>query len=244
MQHFYPYFDVIKVDWPAQLDRALKSAATDHDDDAFTETLERMMVSLDDGHGAVRHKPVTEVLPLRWRWIEGRMIVVATAPSAGEVKVGDEITSFDGRPIKQVLQTREALTPSSTERLRLVKCRRRPVHLGGKSAVELTGRHADGRSFKLRMAYSLPVADYVKLPMPRRIEDVAPGIVYVNLLSLDEPALEKALPRLASAKAIIADVPRPSQPLQRQLFFNMYRARPFILRISTFRSSFVLTASA
>ena len=206
MQDFYPYFDVVKDDWPAQLDRALKSAATDHDDDAFTETLERMMVSLDDGHGVVRHKPVTAVLPLRWRWIEGRMIVVATAPSAGEVKVGDEITSFYGRPITQVMQTREALTPGSTERLRLVKAADDLVVSGGKSAVELTGRHADGRTFKLRMAYSLPVADYVKLPMPPAIEDVAPGVVYVNLLTLDEAALEKALPRLATARAIIADV--------------------------------------
>ena len=30
-QHFYPYFDVVQADWPAELRRALSSAATDED---------------------------------------------------------------------------------------------------------------------------------------------------------------------------------------------------------------------
>ena len=34
-QHFYPYFDVVKTDWPAELPKALRTAATDAGPDEF-----------------------------------------------------------------------------------------------------------------------------------------------------------------------------------------------------------------
>ncbi|HST57588.1 MAG TPA: hypothetical protein VLK84_02800, partial [Longimicrobium sp.] len=54
-QHFYPYFDVSDADWPAELPRALRSAATDAGECAFLRTLRVMVAALDDGHGRVQH---------------------------------------------------------------------------------------------------------------------------------------------------------------------------------------------
>src|SRR5579864_4158129 len=48
-EHFYPYFDVVAADWPAELRRALRSAATDRDERAFLDTLRRLVAALHDG---------------------------------------------------------------------------------------------------------------------------------------------------------------------------------------------------
>lgn len=51
-QHFYPYFDVVPVDWLDVLKETLAAARTD-DEYAFLKTLRRMVAQLQDGHGAV-----------------------------------------------------------------------------------------------------------------------------------------------------------------------------------------------
>jgi hypothetical protein len=69
LQHFYPYFDVVEVDWPAELREALRAAGTDGDERAFLRTLRRMVGAIDDGHGSVSHPSVTSraTLPILWR---------------------------------------------------------------------------------------------------------------------------------------------------------------------------------
>src|SRR5262249_51895504 len=42
-QHFYPYFDVVKTDWPSALRQALTAAAKDADERAFLITLRRLV---------------------------------------------------------------------------------------------------------------------------------------------------------------------------------------------------------
>jgi hypothetical protein len=49
LQHFYPYFDVVKTDWRKALKDALTSAATDENENAFGNTLKRMVAQLHDG---------------------------------------------------------------------------------------------------------------------------------------------------------------------------------------------------
>src|SRR5207249_4935248 len=53
LEHFYPYHDVVKADWPGALEQALTAAAADRDDPAYLITLQRMIARLEDGHGFV-----------------------------------------------------------------------------------------------------------------------------------------------------------------------------------------------
>lgn len=52
-QHFYPYFDVVDVDWNGVLTEALERVLLDHSGDQYSETLHWMIAQLHDGHGAV-----------------------------------------------------------------------------------------------------------------------------------------------------------------------------------------------
>ena len=53
LQHFYPYFDVIDADWPHELEVALRKAAIDPNEAEFYQTLNRLVVALQDGHGSL-----------------------------------------------------------------------------------------------------------------------------------------------------------------------------------------------
>jgi hypothetical protein len=50
LQHFYPYFDVVKVDWEQALTDALKQSLKDHTTDQFVQTMKQMLEKTCDGH--------------------------------------------------------------------------------------------------------------------------------------------------------------------------------------------------
>jgi hypothetical protein len=122
-QHFYPYFDVVKVDWPAALIDALTTAATDPDAAAFHDTLRRLVSRLDDSHGTVRGGSGTVAsdgaLPVVWDWIEEQLVVTGIDPAgAGKVQVGDVVKSIDGRPAPQRVREMERLLSGATPQFR------------------------------------------------------------------------------------------------------------------------------
>ncbi len=106
-EHFYPYFDVVKVDWEPQLDSALAGALAARDGAAFLHTLNRLVARLQDGHGRVWHPRYSPdgVLPIRMEWIEGQAMVTASADSL--VRRGDAVVAIDGTPIQTLLRQAE-----------------------------------------------------------------------------------------------------------------------------------------
>ncbi len=72
-----PYFDVFKTDWPAELPKALRSAATESGVDAFHNTLLRRVAALKGGHGRVASPHASSQMQVRLTldWIENQLIV-------------------------------------------------------------------------------------------------------------------------------------------------------------------------
>src|SRR5262249_50772216 len=103
IQHFYPYFEVIKTDWNAELPKALRTAATD-DTRGFEKTLRRLMASLKDGHAGVvpwaagmRNALFS---PVTMEWVQGDFILTRVPDNAPEgVARGDRVLAIDGKPI-------------------------------------------------------------------------------------------------------------------------------------------------
>ncbi len=118
-QHFYPYFEEVRTDWPAVLRDSLTSAATDADAAAYHLTLRRLVAKLYDGHAVVRGGsgvlPWDGALPLAWDWVEDKLVVVNTDPAhAGRVNVGDIVTAIDGTPTTERMRRMEALVSGAT----------------------------------------------------------------------------------------------------------------------------------
>ncbi|HYC91094.1 MAG TPA: S41 family peptidase [Thermoanaerobaculia bacterium] len=207
LQHFYPYFDVVDVDWPAQLKTTLQAAGTDRDEQAFLLTLRRMMASIDDGHGSVQLLPAQAraSLPLLWRAIGDALVVTAVdAPESG-VNVGDEVIAIDGRPAMQALREVEERISSATPQWRRVVGQRNVAAGDAGSKSVLTIRNADGstRTVTLtRAARTEPLRE----KRPEMVAELKPGILYVDLDRLKDPDFEAALPKLAAARGIVFDL--------------------------------------
>jgi len=90
-EHFYPYFDVVRTDWPGARDAALRAAATDSTADQFDATIERLIAALRDGHGRVnRLARALATTDLQLTSAEGRVIVTALGDSSTATGVGSK----------------------------------------------------------------------------------------------------------------------------------------------------------
>jgi C-terminal processing protease CtpA/Prc len=211
-QHFYPYFDVVKTDWPAELRRALSTAATDADAQAFLSTLRRLVAALHDGHGNVYQSSsqgTAAQLPLLWDWVEDQLVITRVAEGkAGELKPGDVVVSINGRPAREALAEAESLASGATPQwVRWTALRR--LNYGKKDeAVRLEARHPGGAPFTAELTRSLPPYGPGSLEeaRPEKIAEVKPGIFYVDIGRINDGDFKGALDRLAGAKGIVFDL--------------------------------------
>lgn len=205
-QHFYPNFDVVKVDWSTQLRPALMDAATTSDAAAFRAVLSRLVAALADGHGGITFRGSGEILPISWEWIEDRLVVLAAAPGTG-LLVGDVVTAIDGREVAGLLAEKETLISGATSQWKRWRSSQ-AVKAGpvGSKAV-LTIQRSDGAALELTVQ-RVPVAEAMAVRpfAPEPVAELAPGIFYIDLDRVGNADLNDAWPQLAQVKGLIFDM--------------------------------------
>ena len=145
MQHFWPYFDVTKTDWPAQLAPALREAAADSGGAGFEVTLRRLSARLHDGH-VYANSPYTgydsRQWPFDWAFVEGQLVLTRVDTAQAEfASVGDEVIAIGGRPTSQWVVELEPLESGATpERVRFRVAR----SLLGRGANDTVARSLPG----------------------------------------------------------------------------------------------------
>jgi C-terminal processing protease CtpA/Prc len=211
-QHFYPYFDVVKTDWPAELRRALTAAATDRTVADFTDTLRRLVAALHDGHGRVggpRDWAAFSYPPLRWDWVEDRLVVtrVATAGAAG-LKPGDVIAKLDGVAASDALAAKESLISGATPQYKRYLALNDLADGLTDSELTLEILPPAGEAHKVTVRRTLDSTQFFDLapPRPAQVDEIKPGVFYLDLDRVTDKDFESAVPRLAKAKGVIFDL--------------------------------------
>jgi len=207
LQHFYPYFDVVKTDWPSVLPKALASAATDSGELAFLHTLRTMMAELQDGHGQVFHpdEPRGWSLPLLFGWIENELVVTRVADESLDVHPGDVIVRIDGKDAKRIFADMQALEPGATPQFKRWGALQR-LRSGGKdSEVTLELKKGAGETRTVVVRRNKPM-DAVEEIRPAKIAELEPGIFYVDLSRITDSDFNGALAKLADARGVIFDL--------------------------------------
>jgi hypothetical protein len=210
LEHFYPFFDAVGTDWPASVRRALNEAALDADAPTFLGTLSRLIAELRDGHAFAEWSgdDRDRRLPLLWRVIRGELIVTSVAPSLPALRRGDRILAIDGRETEVALAEAERRSSGATAGFR----RLRAVTFLASGALgqvrRLQVRRGDEEAFEISVPCSLPRDEAIRLrsPQPPEIAEIRPGIWYVDLDRLADPAFEASLPKLSKAQAIVFDL--------------------------------------
>lgn len=209
-QHFYPYFDVVDVDWPGVLTASMKQAAIDENRYAFYDTLKRMVGELEDGHGSVTLPGYVWPQPLNilFDWVGDRLIVVKAGEGVEKIKPGDEVVAIRGTPTAEWYAELRQRVSASTEGLARARVLWETPSFGMKNEpVEMTFRRAGsvGEEFTVTVPRT---SDYASLKeaRPANGSEVAPGIVYFDLNGADDPALRAAMPAISRADGVIFDL--------------------------------------
>ncbi len=202
-QRYYPYWDVVDTDWNAALHTALQSADRDPDDQAFIRTLRRFVAALHDGHAAVvRDGELSFVPPLTWDWIEDHLVITA---GPEPLRPGDLVLEIDGTPAAEALAAEEELTSASTPQHRRTRALATLAAGRQDTEIDLVVQPTEGpvRTVPLRRSHpadgSLPTNAEI-------IQEIQPGILYVDLRRATDDDFHNALLHLAVARGIIFDL--------------------------------------
>lgn len=204
LRHFYPYWDVIHVDWDRALRPALDDAGNATTRTAWKSALQRLLAPLEDAHITVidMAAPRPASLPIALAPIEGQWVIVATTVPE-QAKVGDVVTSIDGTPMPQAREQAEALVsgqPSSRSWKALQYLQWEPAAVSHAFGL----KHADGSTSTVSLAHTA-----TKMPAPTRpapIAELKPGVWYVDVARTDLQMFATNMTKLANAHAVIYDV--------------------------------------
>lgn len=206
-QHFYPYFDVVKIDWDKVLSETLTEALQNKTADEFYDTLRKMVAKLQDGHGIVYYKPNKTLggLPIRVEYIENQLVITASEDSSFEK--GDIIKIIDGKSGIEELIEEEKYVSGSPQ---LKRYRALNQFGGGPSGsiakIQLIRDNEiisveKKREDEKRDLFKNPILEF-DYPNIKRLEK---NIYYVNLQMIEEKNFLDSLQNLANADGIIFD---------------------------------------
>lgn len=209
VQHFYPYGPETRLNWDAELVRALRSAATDATLPQVDATFARMAAALKDGQATVSSFTglLRRPLPLALASVGDTVVVAHVADAAATaLRRGDVVLAFDGVPTAAALAREEALQSAATPWHR----RRRALAVlaqarGGPQGQYLTLRVRPAAGGPAREVRVMAAAQAVRAPRPDSIAELRPGVLYVDLERVTTRDLDALLPRLAGARGIVFD---------------------------------------
>jgi len=208
MQHFYPYFDVVGTDWLAQLPEALHAAATDSSVETFEVTLRRLSAKLHDGHVFVRSpywRYEATSWPFSWSFIEGQLVLVRVDSTRGAgARIGDEVVAIAGRPTSQCVRDAEPLESGATPQRMNTRIARALLSLAVADTISLDLRSSGGAARRVRITKYASVS--LTPAKPDSVQEVAPGVMYLDVNRIGDADLLGALPRINAGKGVIFDL--------------------------------------
>lgn len=205
-EHFYPYFDVVDVDWSAELRRALGEAAEAEDGADHLWVLRRLVASLDDGHGYVRHASRASLgwLPIAFAWAGDELVVSRVREGVDGVARGDVVVSADGRPLAEWVAERRQYVSAATEQYARFSLAGdlRYGPMGGSLRLRVQG--ASGRARGVELTYEAAPWD-PRDPRPEPVAELEPDVLYVDISRVDDAEFEAAVPAMVAARRVVFD---------------------------------------
>jgi len=207
LQHFYPYFDVVDIDWDTVLTQTLRRASTDQTPKDFLQTLRWMVAQLDDGHGNIEH-PLTEHEarpPFLVDEVEGEIAIVAVHLSVSDEACfsrGDVVVSLDGVTSMDIVTASEQLISGSPQWKKHLALRALGHGEQGSVAHLILDRQGETVSCDVVRSFKGGIWEN----RPTTLDELRDGVYYVNLSTTSMDDIEHHVDALAEAKAVIFDL--------------------------------------
>lgn len=203
-QHFYPYFDVVDVNWESEMKKALRRSFSDKNGDDHMITLEKFTAPLNDGHITVYGSSTNSFRPkIMWEWIESKLVITRVLDEAITLQVGDVVTHIDGIKAHKYFDEVKSRISAGTKGWLNYKAEFYSL-LGPENStitVKVNGKSTD-LTRDLSYHHSMQLIQN-NLKDYKMIDD---SIIYLNLDVISMSKINELLPTLEECKAIICDV--------------------------------------
>jgi hypothetical protein len=198
-QHFYPYFNVAKVNWDDELKKALSRSYNDKTPKDHLITLQRFTSPLKDGHCSVYCSTITNYTPpIGWEWIENKLVITNLNTANPNLRKGDIVTQINGIvPEKYFEEVYSRISAGTKGWLNYIAKR---MSLAGDRGSILKITVNDKTIDLIRNETNYPLSK--DKPCYRQIGD---SIWYLNIDRIEMDTINKLLPALEKCKAIICD---------------------------------------
>lgn len=202
-QHFYPYFDVVDVNWDNELTKALKRSITDKTPEDHLITLEKFTAPLKDGHIYIGYN-LSEYAapPIWWEWIENKLVISHIYKSIPNLHVGDIVTQINGISPEKYFEEINSRISAGTKGWLSYSSERRSL-LGVKgSLLKLTINNKP-----IEIPFEDNPYDFGRALTKGEIryKQIGDSIWYLNMDMIEMDTINKLLPVLEKCKAIICD---------------------------------------
>jgi C-terminal processing protease CtpA/Prc len=207
-QHFYPYFDVVKVDWHAALKDAIREAYVNKYAYEFQKTLQHLTARLKDGHIGVYSAHQGQFIPpFTWEWIENELVITHVADSSIGLKRGDIVKKIDSRTSHDFFEEIYNTISAGTKGWLKYRAETESLKAGYGSRIKLNILRSDNTTADLAVTRTLgPRQFYEASPLKDSIKMLANGIAYLNLDKISMNGINEALPQLEKCSTIICDL--------------------------------------
>ncbi len=217
-------FDLVpELNWDDILSEYLPKVMQDQSNEAYFLLLQECVGRLKDGHTQLypslpSFSRSTPCPPLQIRSVRGKAVITGIAKTEeiekSDIKVGDEITHVDGRPIQELLaKDIYPYIPASTPQGRDLKAY--PIMLRGpaESTVSLNIKTLEGAVRKVSLTRKSGGLYMLPRPSPRpdfEYRDLGNGFVYVALNTFASSGVvqkfNEEFKKISQAKGLIIDV--------------------------------------
>jgi hypothetical protein len=198
-QHFYPYFDVAKINWDDEFEKALLKSYRDKTAKDERVTLQIFTAPLKDGHCFVYNSTMIPYTPpIAWEWIENKLVITNLNTADPDLRKGDVVTQINGIDPEKYFEEAYSLISAGTKTNLDYRAARFSLAGDRGSILKITVKDKTINLVRTETNYLLSK----EKPRYRQIED---GIWYLNIDRIEMDTINKLLPVLEKCKAIICD---------------------------------------
>ncbi len=201
-QHFFPYFDDLRLDWENELENALIRSFKDSSLKDHLITLRKFTSPLNDGHITIDAKGVKEGVytpPFFWEWIGDKLIISDVWKDDLNLERGDEIIKINGISSKEYFDEINSMISAGT--LGWLRNISEELSLSGEKGSKIT---IETNSELIEVTRDQEPYSHSKYSTP--YEKIDERIEYINLSVLDMATFNYLLPELEKSTGLIIDL--------------------------------------
>ena len=206
LRHFYPYFDLVDIDWDKQFMNAVTKNETDYGLEDHLNTLKLLISPLKDSHmQVVAYEQEEYFPPIRFELVEGNLVITDVYADDLDIPIGTVIKKVNDVDWKVFFKDIENKIPAATKTFKMYKTAFEALVGDKETILKITTQ--ENREIKLKR--SINYDDYIRLNKKNRnflFKEIEPDIFYVNIQEIKWVDLKEKLSELVSAKGVIFDL--------------------------------------